>query len=217
MTALFPDLEPESDAWWAEVIDQRRRLLMDHLHEPEVRFMHGHVPIRDADLDLAAAQDVLWTTLLRDPVDRWLSHHYFRRHKEAPTLSRPASLEQRLDELEEHSVYASVFAAGHPEEDLHGGVARTIQVLDRFGVVGVLERMDEFAEALGTALAAKVTFPHRNRTNAQGRSRREEEVTTEVQERLEEVLWADRAIHDHAVQLSRGTANRRGVSGRGSS
>ncbi|MFY9212900.1 MAG: sulfotransferase family 2 domain-containing protein [Aestuariivita sp.] len=140
----------------AQIIDDyanRQKQLADLVHRG-VRMISGHVQYSRA-LHGGVAREYAFVTLLRDPVERFVSHYNYlqRRH---PDPTRPDGLEGFLataDAARLAAQYQFYFAPNAPTET---AVSTAISNLSRFTVVGNLARPDVFAgdlrKLIGTPL-----------------------------------------------------------------
>ena len=159
----------------------------------------GHVQY-DADLHAGDAHNYNFVTLLRDPVARFVSHYNYvqRAH---PNPSRPDTLHAFLDTPDAArlaSQYLFSFA-GHSQDrvtDLDSCIARAIENLSRFDLVGDLGAASDFARRLRRITHTPIL---QWRLNA---APEPTEVPPELRARIEALCAPDIAIYD-AVQTLR--------------
>ena len=150
-------------------------LLLYHL-ECGYPYVSGHLPVNEAVMD-AAPSDYGFLTLLRDPVDRWVSHYIFNKmNMEDPMV--PPSLDfagTPMEELEnvlsslrgwQLGTMMTTFLAGRcPDQDeAASAVDAALGNLRRFTVVGFLDDLPHFEDQFRRRFGAPLEVGHVNRT-----------------------------------------------------
>lgn len=128
----------------------------------------GHFRYRDRHEPLLDAAHVV--TVLRDPVERFLSLYDYRRNRTGVVLPVSRSLEEQITSqrwAREGHRYISTFC-GREDLDLRSeeAIAAAVANLRRFAVVGSVERLDAFAEQLSALVGKPLTFPMLNTSPA---------------------------------------------------
>lgn len=151
------------------VLRSRKVLLLDALLDG-YQVVLGHVPIDAATIEAFEA-DYNFVSVLRQPIDRWISHYTFH----AMTRNRPEmlSFDEVVKSLTEDwgRINARTFAAFYSglskfeEWDSDEGVERAIANLNGFRWIGFIEDIEEVEKGLGELLGRKV---HMKRVNKQG-------------------------------------------------
>ena len=129
-------------------------------------FLQGHFPVTNETLksDFAGYKAV---TLLRDPVERIISHYHFDKRLSAMTPEE--FLESKRGFAETHILCH--YFGGLPFdveslEDKAASVAQTaqsaIETLEEFSVVGILENEESFLRDLRSQAGLKIAMPKRN-------------------------------------------------------
>ncbi|MCC5973621.1 MAG: sulfotransferase family 2 domain-containing protein [Rubellimicrobium sp.] len=161
----------------------------------------GHVRY-DAAVHAGPGRDHAWVTLLRDPVERFVSHYLYlqRRH---PEPDRPATLEAFLetpDALRLSSQYLFYFAGTtqHRTDDAAAAIRRACSALAAFDLVGDLARPRPFLRDLAR-LAGVPALPWLPRNRAP----RQTTVPPALRPRIEALCAADLEIHAAALGLGR--------------
>jgi hypothetical protein len=164
----------------------------------------GHFRFRDEHAaHLASAHFV---TVLRDPVDRLVSLYRYRRWKEGVDVPFTGTLAEFLETprwQKEGHLYVDTFC-GRDGLDPRSDEAVTAAVanLRRFAAVGVLERVDGFAAAVGSLLGTPVSIPTYNTTPAPAEAGGTE-IEPRVLERAREVCGPDVRVYEAARNLGR--------------
>jgi hypothetical protein len=128
-----------------------RDVQLQKLMARKVKMISGHVRYGPASQKLAA-QDYKYITLLRDPIERFVSHYNYLQRKH-PSNGRPSTLAGFLDTQDAArlaSQYLFYFAQGgqHYGMDTRQLIDRAITNLSSFSLVGNLSEPKEFAAGL---------------------------------------------------------------------
>ncbi len=137
----------------------KRDLIAYNAHAGK-HFLQGHIPVNNEFLDthLKAYKRI---TLLRNPVDRVISHYFFDSRLRSMTPEQ--FLASRRGFVETH-VLCHFFGGLDWDEpgDVMEAEANAIATLDRFDVVGVLEEPGAIHHALREQVGLRLTLPKRN-------------------------------------------------------
>lgn len=159
------------------------RLVPSYFHDPEgclrgldeiaredrpPGFIQGHIPF---ELHPRLPEGSRLLTILRDPVERTLSHCYWRKaHRLRRLLADPAELERVvsegqlvLDNLQTRMLSGLNPPFGECGDDLLEAARSNLH--DRFEYVGVSEHFDEFLSMLAAALGWRDLLYSRERVN----------------------------------------------------
>ena len=104
-------------------------------------------------------------TLLRDPVQRFLSSYFYQRRRAAPH----ATIDQELDRYVETrrarhagAIYVRFFAGDCLREPTEERVQRALANLERLQLVGITEALEPFALAFGRRFGLPLSLGWRN-------------------------------------------------------
>lgn len=180
-----------------------RRLQLRSLVEDGVRVIAGHVQY-DRHLHLTAASDYRFVTLLRDPVDRFVSHYDYlqRRH---PDPARPDRIEAFLDTRDAArlaSQYLFYFAGVSRTmvSDPAVAEARAIDNLRSFALVGRLDEPEEFLSGLRRLTGRRLTYLKRNVAPTRVH------LSDALRRRIEQLCASDLEIYEASGSSSRAVA-----------
>ena len=187
----------------------RMALLHYHLQDREVGYVFGHVPVRPAILD-EFREDWHFLTILRDPVDRFISEYLYNRHKSSDHFAITDEMEDFLDSPDARRLGSQLvnFLSGRPDvtsAPTDGEVRNAIRCLDRFSVVGVIERMEDFRSELRFRFGRSPVIPRTNPNPAPEGARLFME-DTDVMARIRRLNRADREVYRHALTLLESTS-----------
>jgi hypothetical protein len=142
-------------------------------------------------------------TILRNPLDRMLSHYYFARFKPAPDGFTPVDCELSEYLLTDRArLWATTFTRMFVGEiaatkALHMGtaVADAIDNLSRFAIVGTLEHLREFEEAVQQRYKRRFSIGHLRKNPKAGYPKFSDQPS-QVRDRLLELCQEDIAIYE---------------------
>ena len=186
-----------------EMLAFRKSLLAYELaKQGDRRFISGHWPV-DEGLVTAHMPNWAFITILRDPVERWLSNYFFNRHRSdnrnhfGTELDLDAYLDTK-DAIENGKLYLSFCNGGEmPEGDLSGPIARAISVFSKFDLIGTLDDMDGFLDGFEKRWKVRPTLSLSNMSPAT-KPDREKALSGAILERIEQICAPDRQIYDAA-------------------
>jgi hypothetical protein len=163
----------------------------------------GHFRFRDEHAGLLDAAHLV--TVLRDPVDRLVSLYRYRRWKEGVDIPVTGTLAEYVDtprwQKEGHK-YVDTFCGRDgldPRSD--EAVDAAVANLRRFAAVGLLDRLDAFAAAVGALLGRPVAIPVLNTTPAPA-GEGAPDADPAVLERAREVCAPDCRVYEAARELA---------------
>jgi hypothetical protein len=181
----------------------RQRLLVYSLCCRKYRFVAGHFTCNKEILE-AFRSEWDFITILRDPIERWLSNYFFDRHKEDPHFHTDLSIDEymasdigRLKGAE----YVRFLTGVHDLERLHTRelIDDAIDCLGGFDVIGLLEHLDDFSARFENRYRTPLALRKLN-PNPVGPEEMEGQVTPEIRRRLREVCMPDIALHESVAR-----------------
>ncbi len=165
--------------------------MMRYHAETGVHYIQAHAPIDGGFVEEFAGK-YHFITLIRDPIDRMLSHYFF---DERLSVMTPEEFLDSPRGFTESHVLSHFFGGldWDTPEDIEGATQRAIQVLDSFSCVGILDEPEIFADDLKSAVGVKLKIPRRNI----GQDRKDSVFTPELMARMEEMCAHDIRIYQH--------------------
>lgn len=153
------------------------------------------------------AETHYFITILRDPVDRFVSQYFFNK-KDSPYVTSPGDVtEEELAKEGEAwgSALAfflgggrSLFTAADDETSTATLVAEAKTAVERLSVVGFVDRMDMFQRALAEVVGIDLRIGRRN--TAKPRSAESAEMQR-VRELAQTYCAPDREVYEHARKV----------------
>lgn len=185
----------------------REAILAYFVQRNDVRYISGHYSYsRRAFAGRESAFDLL--TMLRNPPDRMLSQYYYNRFGEHPNhVPIRSDLAEWLT-TEQARACATVFTKmfvgeikattdldeGDQRADMKAAVASAIDNLSRFAIVGTLERLSDFTEAIQRRYKVKVSIGHLRKSPKAGYPKFSEQPP-QIRDRIVELCQEDLAIY----------------------
>lgn len=139
-----------------------------------------------------------FVTVLREPVERFLSHYRFSYRRAGGHLAIQEPLEEFLATPLARSygaIYSDYFSGLAPGQDITtpAAVASACENLSAFAAVGFLDRLDELRERLKREFGIAPRIGHANRT-PDARRRATEEIPPALLERVRDLCAPDLAV-----------------------
>lgn len=198
-----PHSKHAADFLQMDLLALRRTLLVYELHRGgSRRFVTGHYP---ASPEICEKWRGRWNfvTVLRDPVERWISHYFYAYQADSPfAINQPldefvgGGLAQRMGNL-----YVRHLTGGGSGQD-STEIARASATLEMMSIVGVLESLDRFQEQFTERFGKTLRVGNANR-NPTSRDAQRARVTPELRKKIEQLCEPDRVVYEHAMKLSR--------------
>jgi hypothetical protein len=182
------------------LFDFREKLLLYEMGRAHIRYITGHYPLSETAL-AEFGEDWNIVTVLRHPVDRWLSEYFYNRHKQSQYFAHDQDIEEYLDSHTgrvQARMYVRWFSGELSDDWSNAPVDRALRNLDRLAVVGVLEHLDRFRDAFRDRFGVTLRIPRLNR-NPQTAEQQARVLSDAVRARIEALCADDLQIYHHAL------------------
>ena len=146
----------------------RMILLSEHLARPTNIFVHGHTAVSSKILN-EFCHDWKFITVLRDPVDRYISEFVYNTYKSSDWLKNDLNIEQYVDSEKSLNSATTItrFLTGMSYEQIlekghQRSVDEAITNLDMFFSVGFLDSLSNWKSSLNDRLNIKLSIDVKN-------------------------------------------------------
>ncbi len=181
--------------------EMRRSALAYYLAHPDSRYVYGHYEV-NRDILEGFADEYVFVTLLRHPVERWISHYLYNKYLPRDRYDIDVSMEEFVETERGRGIgqmyTAYLTGTGHLDPDSRDTDEirqEARENLEMFEVVGLVERMERFTDRLDDRFGVSVNPQRRNRSPApEGAS----EVSDELRAKIREVCEMDLELYKHA-------------------
>lgn len=196
----------------------REGLLLYFMNQADTLFISGHVGFSER-LYQAHAERFSFVTMLRNPVDRWISSYFYNQYKNshyAFDMDIEAYLESRFGRAQGHE-YVKFIGGMDAKGDYRSPTAvhRAIDNLQKFSLIGCLERLGAFKEEFSRRFGRQLRIDRRN-ASPKSEAFRNSVITRETRQRIEQICEPDLAVYKHLLDAfsarDASTTNRTGVS-----
>ncbi len=180
-----------------DLLSLRKDILIKKFESGKLRYITGHLRCTE---DIRAMYSPEWKfiTVLRNPVKRWISQYFFNVHKKSDHFKITMSLEEYLrtdDAVKIGSQYIDFFTDG---ENLRSqaSIDQTIDTLDHYDLVGILEHLDHFKNEFRENFGRELIIEKKNK-NPLSAKEIKHQVSDEQLGQIEEICKPDMAVYSH--------------------
>ncbi|MEM9313170.1 MAG: sulfotransferase family 2 domain-containing protein [Pseudomonadota bacterium] len=188
----------ELDPW--TVRDQHLGYLLSSRYS---QFVTGHYRF-DETLHGPFSKRWIFTLVLRDPVDRFLSHFYYNRHKKGDFGRIEESLGDYINTRrapKAANVFVTLLAArpNHYAPIKEADIRRACRNLREFRLIGLLEDLGDYCRRFEELVGEPLDVPVLNRSPAA--KKRHEEIPDEQMARIRELCEPSMRVYKEAQRL----------------
>jgi len=173
----------------------------------DVRCVSAHIPFSNAAFDRFADR-YAFVTLLRDPVDRFISHYYWNHDRPDAHFRIPESFDAFLASERAWSLgstYVRYFCGEPGEKFNRAHVDAAIRNLHRMDFVGFLDDLAQFQTKLRALTGKRLAIGSENVGNTRGK--RAEILSGPLRDRVLEVCGPDRDVWEAVQDLRQRSTN----------
>lgn len=179
-----------------------KRRIASYSAETGAHYVQGHFPIDRTFLDTYAGRYHL-ITLLREPVDRVISHYFFDKRLRRMSFEEFLASPRGFVETRVLALFFGELDWDDPQ-DPEAATERAIANLERFAVVGILEDQAAFHRALAARTGIRIAIPRRN----VGEHRADAAIDPELRRHLAALCAGDIRIYEHFRARGAGLSGR---------
>lgn len=196
--ALVENTTSEGEIW--QKMPKYRAFLAYYLLLKQTKCLVGHFHFEDTLYETFRG-DYAFMTMLRDPVDRFLSHFYFHLDTALEKQCPNGRLEEFIEgnSAREFGSMMTQFLSGLPMgSDFHAAeaVEAAKANLDKFDIVGLLDELPDFQQQVSDRLGTRLRIGHQN--VGQNRRGSTAEVSPDIMARVRTLCAPDQALYDFA-------------------
>lgn len=184
-----------------DMMTARESQLISHLHNDMMVYTNGHCVARPAVVSKYCDK---WhfVTVLRDPVDRFISEYVYNRYKASDWQKNEDDIHTYLTSgraKQAGMTYAKYFAGADMSDDVEHNadelVSKAVANLKQFAVCGTLDDMDGWANRFNQRFSATIRIANKNTSPNKGANA--EIVSDEaVMSKIRQLCEIDQRIYD---------------------
>jgi hypothetical protein len=195
------------------LMSYREKLLLYYLSVPSYKYVTGHFAYSERAIQ-EFGKEWNFITILRHPVSKWFSQFFYLKHKKS-SYDRIDSDPESFLELESEramsmgSDYVCRLAEGISlrEASSNEAINKVIENLNKFVLVGVLERSDVFARDYKSIFGADL-YIKRHNANPLPETKQKEQVTDQIRKKVEEICHPNLRVYEAVLARLSSRSNR---------
>ncbi len=177
----------------------RENVLRYFLSDEQVGLVMGHYPCRKNTLDFFE-EEWKFVTILRNPIDRFISHFLYNTHKDSEHFKQDQALDDFLKTSRAAAsgeMYVRYFSE-FPDISLEQGILDATANLDRFALVGVLEKLGDWERDFHTIFGSRLRIGRVNSSPA-GAKLAKKEITEEQLAKIAALCEPSMHVYEHIL------------------
>lgn len=190
-----------AEATGASTWEMRRTALAYLLAHADAKLVAGHFEV-NAELLEKFGDKYNFMTLLRDPVERWMSHYLYNKHLPRDRYDITADMEEFVETprgrgiAQMYTAYLSGTGNLSPNErDTEEVRSRARENLKSFDLVGIVEEMETFEEQFFNKFGSELNVPRRNKSPAPEGAK---DISPALRDKIREACSADLELYNYA-------------------
>lgn len=158
-----------------EMMTARESQLISHLDNPHMLYTNGHCIARPSVVS-KYYKDWHFLTILRDPIDRYISEYVYNRFKQSEWLKNDTDIEEYLTTptgISAGMTYAKYFSGMTVEQilaDKQSAIDASVANLRQFAVAGTLDDMDGWKQKFDATFNTNIKVASKNKSPNQDAS-----------------------------------------------
>jgi hypothetical protein len=190
---------------YIEVLKLEEKFLLYHLYQENTRYVVGHFAFSDIAYEEFHAR-YSFVTLLRNPVDRMISHYFYNRYKNGDLGKTDKDISSYLKSARSRN-------QGHEYvKKLHGTICHSIDYtsedainqakdnLKKFAVVGCLEFPENILAQVRTKFGIIGSLPKKN-ISPKSKKFQNEILNDEIKEQFHDICKPDLDLYNYALDI----------------
>lgn len=202
----FFALNPEAFTKAASILEEdsvtyRERLLLYYMSSKQMKCISGHFKYSEKAMQ-NFGDDWNFVTLLRHPVSRFFSYYFMDRYADfVPSFAKiDVDLKSFLNlrrGIYHGCEYVMAFTTGIPLENASSkeAIEEAIDNINKFSLVGILERMDIFYRDYYELFGAKLKIKRFN-TSVLSKQKQHEMITDEIEQKVRQLCQPSLEVYN---------------------
>ena len=187
----------EAIAAGMEILEYREKRLVEKLKSKRIRYLRGHVRCT-SKVRQQFEKDWNFITILRNPVDRWISEYFYNLSKKSSHYRTNLTLNEYLESengIEAGTVYIRYFT-DNKNDTVQKLMDQTVHNLESFKLVGILEKLNEFQSQYELIFGKKLILANKN-LNPISKTEIDKQVSPQQISQIEDLCASDIQVYQH--------------------
>ena len=194
-----------SEARNEDLMLYRNKLLQYFMEQEGLRFISGHF-VFDSELHNRYSSQWRYITLLRDPVQKYLSQYYYNFQKQnREHFGIEESLERFVDSVEGvrlgQDMVQKITGEARVTTDGSAGrkdqIEKAIRNIEKFHLVGILEDLHRFENDFKEIFGASLHIKKMNRNSGKNK----QQISPVIKNKIENLCRPDTALYEHVKKM----------------
>lgn len=188
-----------------ELMEYRNSLLPYFMEQNGLQYISGHF-VFNSDLHSRYSNEWGYVTMLRDPVQKYISQYFYNLQKPAQDhfgidesaeefIASAEGVRLGQDMVQKITGIAELTAAGSREQQAQIDLA--VRNIEKFRLVGILEDTERFQSDFKKIFGASLHIKKMNRN----RSKNELQISNSLRKKIEQLCRPDIALYEHVKKL----------------